>query len=82
MLTAALTVGGLLFAGLIGGAVIVENIFARPGSAARSSHAVITRTTRSSRGSSLVLGITVVVVNAIVDILLGVVDPRSLAKQA
>ena len=31
VLTGALTVAGLLVGGLIGGALIVENVFARPG---------------------------------------------------
>jgi peptide/nickel transport system permease protein len=33
-------------------------------------------------GLLIVLGVTVVVVNAVVDLLLGIVDPRSIARRA
>jgi peptide/nickel transport system permease protein len=81
VLTAALTVGGLIFSGIIGGAVIVENVFARPGLGTALVQAVIDKNYPIIQGVTLVLGITVVLVTAIVDILLGIVDPRSLARQ-
>jgi peptide/nickel transport system permease protein len=81
VLTAALTVGGLLFAGLIGGAVIVENVFARPGLGTGLVNAVLARDYPVIQGITLVLGFGVVVVNTLVDIALALVDPRSLARQ-
>lgn len=80
VLTAALTVGGLLFAGLIGGAVIVENVFARPGLGTGLVNAVQARDYPVIQGITLVLGFGVVVVNTLVDILLALVDPRSLTR--
>jgi peptide/nickel transport system permease protein len=81
VLTAALTVGGLIFSGIVGGAVIVETVFARNGLGSALVTAVINKDYPVIQGLMIVLGATVVVVTAIVDILLGVVDPRSLAKE-
>jgi peptide/nickel transport system permease protein len=81
VLTAALTIGGLIFANLIGGAVVVENVFARAGLGSALVSAVIAKEYPIVQGIVLVLGVTVVVVNTIVDILLGVLDPRTLTKQ-
>jgi len=80
VLTAALTVGGLLFAGLIGGAVIVENVFARPGLGTGLVNAVQARDYPVIQGITLVLGLGVVIVNTLVDIALAIVDPRSLTR--
>lgn len=82
VLTAALTIGGILFAGLIGGAVVVENVFARPGLGTALVTAVLTHDYPVLQGIVLALGVTVVAVNTLVDILLAVIDPRSLTKQA
>jgi peptide/nickel transport system permease protein len=82
VLTAALTVGGILFAAIIGSAVVVETVFARPGLGTSLVGAVLARDYPVIQGDVLVLGITVVTVNAIVDILLAAVDPRSLTRKA
>lgn len=82
VVTAALAIGGILFAGIIGGAVVVENVFARPGLGTALVGAVLSRDYPVIQGIILVLGIIVVCVNATVDILLAVVDPRSITRQA
>lgn len=82
VLTAALTIGGLLFTGLLGGAVIVENVFAWPGLGTAVVSAVLARDYPVIQGVILMLGIAVVLVNTLVDILLGIVDPRSLIRAA
>jgi peptide/nickel transport system permease protein len=79
VVTAALTVGGLLFAGIIGGAVVVENVFARPGLGSSLVQAVLVRDYPVVQGVVLVLGVVVVVVNALVDLLLAAIDPRTAA---
>jgi peptide/nickel transport system permease protein len=81
VVTAALTVGGIIFASIVGGAVIVENVFARQGLGTALVQAVTTKDYQVVQGITLVLGVTVVVVNAIVDIVLAIVDPRTLTKQ-
>jgi peptide/nickel transport system permease protein len=82
VLTATLTVAGLLFAGLIGGAVIVETVFNRAGIGTALVGAVIGNNYPVVQGITLVLGATVVVVNILVDLLLAVLDPRSLARRS
>ena len=80
--TAALTIGGLLFSGIVGGAVIVENIFNRPGLGTTLVNAVRANDYPVVQGVVLVLGFTVVFANAIVDITLTMANPRSLARNA
>jgi peptide/nickel transport system permease protein len=82
VVTSAFSVGGLVFANLIGGAVVVENVFARPGLGTALVASVLERDYPTTQGLILVLGIIVVVVNAIVDIVSALVDPRSLAREA
>ncbi len=82
VLTAALAIGGVLFAGIVGGAVVVENVFARAGLGTALVTAVLSRDYPVIQGIILVVGITVVVANAAVDIVLAVIDPRSLSGQA
>jgi peptide/nickel transport system permease protein len=82
VLAAALTVGGVVFAGLIGGAVVVENVFARLGLGTALVSAVEARDYPVIQGVILVLGFVVVLANATVDILLAVIDPRSITRQA
>ena len=76
VLTAALTLGGLIFAHLIGGAVVIENVFAWPGLGTALVQAVIARDFPTVQGIVLLLGLVVVVVNTTVDLLLTVLDPR------
>lgn len=77
VLTASLTIGGILFAGLIGGAVVVENVYARPGLGSVLVRSVLLRDYPVIQVVILLLGVVVVLVNTVVDILLGIVDPRS-----
>lgn len=80
VVTAALSIGGLLFSGLIGGAVVVEIVFARNGLGSALVSAVLQHDYAVIQGLILVLGAAVVVVNGIVDMILGLIDPRSLAR--
>jgi peptide/nickel transport system permease protein len=77
LLTAAMTVGGLLFASLVGGSVIVENVFAWPGLGSQVVQSIQSHDYPVIQGIVLVLASAVVIINALVDILLAVVDPRS-----
>jgi peptide/nickel transport system permease protein len=79
VLTVALTIGGVLFSGLIAGTVFVEQIFSRLGMGTALVGAVITHDYPVVQTIVLLLGMAVVIVNTIVDVLLGLVDPRSLA---
>jgi peptide/nickel transport system permease protein len=82
VLTATLTVAGLLFAGLVGGAVIAETLFARPGLGQTLVDAILRKEYVVAQGIILVIATAVVVVNALVDVLLALLDPRSLARHS
>lgn len=78
VLTAALTISGLIFASLLGGTVIVENVFAWPGLGQRVVDAVFALDYPVIQGIVLYFGVIVVLINTIVDLALAVIDPRSL----
>jgi peptide/nickel transport system permease protein len=82
MLTATLTIAGLLLSGLIGGAVLVENVFAWPGIGTIVAQAVVQQDYALAQAIVLFLGTTVLVVNFIVDLVLGALDPRSTIRDA
>lgn len=77
---AGLALGGTLFASLIGGAVVVEIVFARPGLGTELIRSVISGDYPVVQGITLVLGASVVLVNMLIDVLIGVFDPQ--AKEA
>ena len=74
------TVVGLQFGDLLAGTVVVETVFARPGLGTALTNAVLARDYPLIQGIILVLGVMVVFVNAVVDLSLALVDPRSLTK--
>src|SRR5262249_41546422 len=76
VLTAALTIGGLIFASLIGGAVIVENVFAWPGLGTAVVRAVISRDFLVVQAAVVLLGAAGGLVNPIVGPAVGAVGPR------
>lgn len=79
-ITTIIAMTGVLFAGLIGGAVIVEQVFARPGLGTTLVQAVLSRDYPVVQGVTLMLGLSVVTVNALADIVMGLVDPRTLEE--
>jgi peptide/nickel transport system permease protein len=71
-----LTVLGLQFGSLLGGAIITETIFAWPGVGRWLLLAVHARDFQAVQGGVLVIATTFVVVNLIVDLGYSVIDPR------
>ena len=71
-----ITVGGLAFANVMTGTVLVESIFAWPGIGQYAFHSATTLDLPAIMGVSLFVGVVYIVVNFLVDILYGVVDPR------
>ena len=71
-----LTVLGPIFAGLITGSFIVERAFAIPGLGLRFVQAVVIRDYGVIMGVTLFFAAIIALMNLIVDILYGVVDPR------
>ncbi|MBW8487208.1 ABC transporter permease [Actinomadura parmotrematis] len=82
LLTGTLTMGGLMLAGLLGGTVIVESVFAWPGMGTRVVEAILNRDYPVIQGTVLVLGILATLLNTLVDVLLGLLDPRTLTGRS
>jgi len=71
-----LTVMGLQLGYLVGGSILVETIFTWPGTGFLMSKAILTRDVPLLQGSILVLAMTFVTINLVVDLLQTAVDPR------
>jgi peptide/nickel transport system permease protein len=71
-----ITVGGLAFANVMTGTVLVESIFAWPGIGQYAFHSATTLDLPAIMGVSLFVAVVYIVINFAVDILYGVVDPR------
>jgi ABC-type dipeptide/oligopeptide/nickel transport system permease component len=70
------TVLGLQFAGLLGGAVFIESVFARPGIGRFAVNAIAARDYPQIQGVVLFTATVYVLINLAVDVLYGVIDPR------
>ncbi|WP_283139277.1 ABC transporter permease [Rhizohabitans arisaemae] len=75
-LPSMLQILGFAFAGVLTGAVLVEKIFTWPGIGGYAYTSAITLDLPSIAGVGLFIAIVYVVVNFVVDVLYGVVDPR------
>jgi peptide/nickel transport system permease protein len=75
-LVPVITVAGVQFGSLLAGAIIAEKIFARPGLGTLLLDAITTRDWKVAQGVVVVIAISYVVVNILVDIVYGLVDPR------
>ena len=73
---APLTILGLEFASLIGNAFIVEFVFSWPGIASYGVRTILQKDLNAVIGVVLVSGVFFVVANLIIDLLLGILDPR------
>jgi peptide/nickel transport system permease protein len=71
-----ITQSGLLIAGLLGGLVITETLFSIPGFGRLIVTAIFERDFITVQGAVLVSALMVVVVNLLVDMLYGALDPR------
>lgn len=77
IVTASLTVGGLLLSGMIAGTVLIETIFAIPGMGSVMVTAVGTKDYPVVQGVVIVYALIILGVNLLVDLILVTVDPRS-----
>jgi ABC-type dipeptide/oligopeptide/nickel transport system permease component len=71
-----ITVAGLQFGSLLSGAIIVEKVFARPGVGTTLLDAIAERDYPVVQGTVLVIAVTYVIVNILVDVAYGLIDPR------
>ena len=74
--TVPLTLVGLQFAYLLGGTIILETIFSMPGLGQYFYNALLAKDLPVIQGVTLVYALTFVVMNLIVDVLYGVINPR------
>lgn len=78
LMASTLTLTGLILAGLLGGAVIIESVFSLPGLGMEVVQAIIYRDYPVIQGIVLTIGTIAIVINLVIDILLGLIDPRTL----
>jgi peptide/nickel transport system permease protein len=81
-LTASLTVAGLFLGGLVGGTVLVENVFAWPGLGSTIVQSILAKDYPVVQGVVLVYGLGVLLVNLVVDVALALLDPRSTIRES
>lgn len=70
------TVVGTAFATLIGGTAVVEYVFNIPGAERLIISSILRRDYAVIQGSVLIISLTYVLINLVVDIIYGVIDPR------
>jgi peptide/nickel transport system permease protein len=75
-LTPIVTAAGLDLAGLFGGAIIIESVFALPGIGRMSVDSVTTSDLPVITGTVLVAAFFIILANLLVDLLYAVIDPR------
>jgi peptide/nickel transport system permease protein len=71
-----ITVIGLMLGRLLGGAVVTETIFAIPGIGRTIVDAIFSRDFPIVKGTILMMALVVLLLNLIVDLLYGLLDPR------
>ncbi len=80
-LTASLTLAGLLLSSLVAATVLVENVFAWPGLGGTIVRSILDKDYMLVQATVLVYGTFVLLVNLAVDMILALLDPRSLIRQ-
>lgn len=70
------TIIGLQFGALLGGAVLTETIFAWPGMGRLLVQSISVRDYTTIQGTIFVLGVALIVVNIVVDLIYAYLDPR------
>lgn len=75
-LSATLTVIGLYFGWLLGGTVLVETVFDWPGIGLYATRSIVSQDFMPVIGVALAIGLLFMVVNLVVDILYGVINPK------
>jgi peptide/nickel transport system permease protein len=78
VITTTLTLSGLILAAQLGGAVVIETVFAWPGLGQGIVDAILARDYPVIRGTILVLGLMATLIIIGVDVILAIIDPRSI----
>lgn len=80
LLTASLTIGGIVLGSLIAGTVLVETIFSWPGLGLTIIDSVRSKDYPLAQGIVIVYGLIVLISNLLIDIILVSLDPRTALK--
>jgi ABC-type dipeptide/oligopeptide/nickel transport system permease component len=75
-LIVVLTIAGLQFGGLLAGSIIVESVFSRPGLGSFVVNAILNSDYPVVQGVVLIFAAVYVVINTVLDVLYGIVNPR------
>jgi peptide/nickel transport system permease protein len=75
-LPSIITLGGLVFANLVTGAVLIETVFTWPGVGLYAAHSALNLDLAAITGVSLFVATIYIASNLIVDVLNALVDPR------
>ena len=75
-LATIITVSGLAFGRMLGGAVLVESVFSWPGLGEYAYRSALSLDLRAIMGVSLMVALVYLLVNLVVDLLYAVIDPR------
>lgn len=78
LLTSTLTLSALILSSMLGGAIVVETVFSVPGLGLGLIRAILDKDYPVIQGIVLVLGILAALLTLLVDVLLGIADPRTL----
>jgi peptide/nickel transport system permease protein len=81
VVTSTLTLGGLLLVALLGGTVVTENVFNIPGLGTEIVQAILQNDYPAIQGIILVLGALAIAITLAVDVVLGLIDPRTLVAR-
>jgi ABC-type dipeptide/oligopeptide/nickel transport system permease component len=68
---------GLQFGNILTGAAVTEVIFGRPGVGSFLATSITTKNIPVVQGAIVLIGISYIVINLLVDLVVGVVDPRT-----
>lgn len=77
-----ITMVGMQFGGLLGGAIVTESVFSMPGLGTYLVNAIRAKDIPAVMGTAVVLAVVFCIVMLIVDLLYAVIDPRIKAKYA
>lgn len=82
LMASTLTLTGLILAGLLGGAIIIETVFSIPGLGSEVVQAIIFKDYPVIQGIILTIGVIAILINLLIDVVLGLIDPRTLGGPA
>lgn len=78
LMTSTLTLTGLILASMLGGAIVIETVFSLPGLGLEVVQAIIYRDFPVIQGIVLTVGVLAILINLLIDVVLGLIDPRTL----